>query len=73
MIKDVPPETKPVDAATSVENDDYDIDGWNPKNKNGVRFFDPFDWSKVQLDEATGEVKEADLDKVVEDWEAFYD
>lgn len=69
FIQDVPPETKPVSAATSVENDNDWVE-WNPTDKNGVPFFEPsVDFSKVQIDEATGEIKEADLERIVREFE----
>lgn len=67
----MPREIKPVEETKSTENDDGFVP-WNPLDENGVPYFDPFiDWGKVQIDEATGQVKEADLDRIVRELEAL--
>lgn len=55
-----------------VIEDDVPDDRWNPLDENGVPYFDQvIDWAKVQIDEATGLVKEADLDRIVRELEAL--
>jgi hypothetical protein len=70
-MQDIPPEAEPSSPATILGDDDTAVD-WNPLDKDGVPYFEPsIDWSKVKIDEATGEIKEADLDKVVRELNAL--
>ena len=56
---------------TNMENDG-EFDDWNPLDENGVPYFDPvIDWRRVKIDEATGQVKEVDLDRIVRELEAL--
>lgn len=68
----MPLEIKAVKATTSIEDDDEFVN-WNPLDTNGVPYFDPvIAWGKIQIDEATGQPKEADLDKVVRELNALH-
>lgn len=67
----MPPEIKQMEESTSPKNED-DFVPWNPLDENGEPYFDPvIDWNKVQFDEATGQVKEPDLDRIVRELEAL--
>ncbi len=65
----IPPEAEPRSPATILGDDETAAD-WNPLDKNGVPFFETsIDWSKVQMDDETGDIKEADLDQIVRELE----
>ena len=67
----MPPETQPVTAAKSVPDYDDSIT-WNPLDENGEPYFaTSIDWSKVKVDEKTGQFKEADLETVVQELNAL--
>lgn len=66
----MPPEIKPVEEKERPKSDEYVP--WNPLDENGVPYFDPvINWDRVQFDEATGQVKEPDLDRTVRELEAL--